>query len=292
MTLQVLADENNRYMYDRYGEGWDRFKPIPNTLLTRVVGLLITETIFSAVTPLDTISKRAKIISLSSVGNTTAKAGPLSLYSLFRSIKKEEGWKGLYKGGIFSITSNVIYTTLSDKLSSKVSPISSATLAFLASYPFELISTCLRTNIISNASFSTIKQVFLSNGIWTGIRRLYSGLVPFMLHNATLIYGSYLLDTIKINEWVEDKLRKRIEKNEYGKALFYRLGFSFMKMIALSAILSPLKTITLQMQIHALDIPVTSTVVGTATLSLGNLYSGFMADCVLGFGTMLINAFI
>jgi len=52
---------------------------------------------------------------------------------------------------------------------------------------------------------------------------------------------------IQINN---EKLKQRIEKNEYGKALMYRLGFSFMKMIALSAILSPLKTITFKDFLH------------------------------------------
>ena len=290
-AYKVLSDDNKRDLYDKYGESYNQVRA-PYSLPVKIFGEVLVESFFSIFVPFDTISKRVKIIA-----STIAETGKmkqkekLTLFGVFRNIKNEEGWRGLYKGTALSISSSVIFSTIKDKLSNKLTPIGSASIAFLVSYPFELLSTCIRTNVLKEFSIKTITNIVKQGGI----TKLYSGIVPYIFHNLIVVYGAYLLDTNKINEWVNDKLRYKLEKQEYISVIFYKVSFAFLKMAALAMITVPLKTITVNLQLNALNNNtnnnLTTTIVGTLIKTNPlSLYNGYLLDVVLGFSTMLLNA--
>jgi len=230
---------------------------------------------FSVFVPLDTISKRCKV-----------ERNPPNIWTMFQIIRGD-GLKSFWSGNVFGISASIAYNKVKQSLSSpgnEMRGVVAVVVAQIASYPLELLSTCVRTKAMSGTFkgvFSGVKHIITKGGVTS----LWNGFIPFVLHNVAFIWGASFLDSLGISRWIDERLRKLSEKQtEFRKSLLAKLGVIFLKLALLTLVTCPLKTLAVKHQVSVLADT------KSHSLGLSVLYSGFWADVFFGFGQFLLHA--
>lgn len=275
-AYQILSDENKRFLYDQYGEEFQIMQRTGKISWTvKLVVEALVEFGFSIFVPLDTISKRCKV-----------ERNPPNVWTMFQTIKKD-GMRSFWSGNVFGISASIAYNKVKHSLSSpgnEVRGVIAVAVAQFVTYPLELLSTCVRTKVMSGTIkgvFKGVKQMVTTGGISS----LWNGFLPFVLHNVAFLWGATFLDSLGISRLMDERLRKLSERqSEFRKSLLAKLGVILLKLALLTLVTCPLKTIAVKHQVSAL--------VDTRSHSLGLslLYSGFWADVFFGFGQFLLHA--
>lgn len=305
-AYSVLSDPDKRAFYDRYGSepsadylSSPLSKP-PGTFWERMRYATLTEIVFLPIAPLDTIAKSLKL---------HINAGQTGM-SMWRKIRLETGWRSLWRGSLLSIASSLVFQQVRFATLSRGWALSSIPLAAAASYPFEVMSTCVRTRVASSAT-EAATQLWK----WGGISAFYRGWIPFLLHHTTLVGGMFLLQHNPLNQWVYNKFDEKSKENHgqhstrwaFAKAALWIFNFGLV-----SLALTPLRTIYVRMQteilVNGLAQTASSTIQTSANESLvakglfgaashiirtegfSSLYKGYFVDAFFSFGTILLNA--
>jgi hypothetical protein len=295
----VLIDADKRAAYDRYGtvpsdssSASQQFRA-SFVLSGRIRALLNVslELLFTWFVPFDTISKRAKLPTVHAV----------SSWRLFNTIRRTEGWRSLFRGTTLGVTSSLMYQGIRSAAQTQGFGVLSMPLAVCASYPLQLLCTCVRTRSALSAD-DAFRRIAANHGMWG----FYAGLMPFLLYQTAFVGGAFLLESTRLNRFVLSKLQSRAQNNPNStRWLWVQLAFLIFKLGLLTLALSPLKTVFVRMQLEVLAAGVggesrtllSSGILRTLKEIIGNegwsaLFRGFWADLVYSFGMLSLGALL
>jgi len=293
-AYQVLSDKDKRALYDTYGEDFQHLNNLSFLLkyVTPIVELSVRGIVEFVLSPLDVVSKTAKV---------SRQDTAVTFHKILN-----KSWTGFWRGWFENFGKTAVPDLLNRNF---IVPIVESTGLLQGAYhvsyilllplehPLHVISTCIRTGTISELAskrsaifarqYAVGKEIVKANGV----SGLYVGLFTRIIQVAVeQVLGEFLLDSNKINSIVESYLRKMTPSRQK----FFKWGILFLKIVCLSLVTTPLKTLVTCSQASA-----TGKATGFFTLfqwdtikELGyaGLYNGFCADVFGTFSAHLILA--
>jgi len=267
-AYKILSDKNGTDSF------FQKYNPFSG-----MMQMLIVELLFSPLVPLDIISKRSKILRFENP----------SLLEMLKTIHFREFLSNLFPGMISPImfhgTKDLFYNFTGNLLFSMMA-------SGIVSYPLEIIATLIRANLIVGW-FQACRHVWRT-------KAFFAGLVPFMIHGEALVYTDSILNSVAINNWVGEKIRKLTANRGDGLMVAANLGVIMMKMTILNLVTCPLKTISVRMQDITTPQPNHSllSILGISQFTsivrkegFGKLYSGLLSDIIFGSCCVVIARF-
>ena len=150
-----------------------------------------------------------------------------------------------------------------------------------------MLCTCVRARALASSSLGSLWNGCVQ--IWKqgGWRAFYRGLNPSIMHSIVFFYGKDILESSRISVWVDEKLQKISESQQFSKFANFatHLAIVFAKVTLLALVTCPIKSIAVKMQISAVSNSGEGIV---SILNQGKLFNGFFSDVLFGFGSFLL----